>query len=99
MLYSTKERAAVALKVIRTQFPETPEGALMFAVIAQAVEDATAKPQPKAQNHEQRNFQVRRLDAVEYLTGNLLHAQAAGVDPRWIQRIFKRYQLDFAVPA
>lgn len=98
MHYSTRERAAVALKVIRTQFPETPEGALMFAVIAQAVEDATAKPQPNAQNHDRRNFQARRLDAVEYLTGNIPHAHVAGVNPRWIHRIFKRYQLDFGAP-
>lgn len=98
MYYSTKERAAVALKVIRTQFPETPEGALMFAVIAKAVEDAIAEPGVRGADRDRHTFHARRLDAVEYLTGNLPHAQAVGVDHRWIQRIFKRYQLDFVVP-
>lgn len=99
MHYSIKERAATALKVIYAQFPKTPEGALMFAVIAQAVEDAIARPQLTARDYELRNFQARRQDTAKYLIGNIPHAHAVGVDHRWIHRIFKRYQLDFGVSA
>lgn len=67
---------AVAEK-INKQFPVTPEGQLMSAVIRQAVLDASSKSA-----HWTVVSNARR-----YLAGDMPAAELCGVDSGWIRRV------------
>ena len=60
---------------VSPQFPNTPDGRLMFVVVAQAVSDL--------QNSQ------NRYDANKYLQGRMIHAEVCGVDPQWIRNVLR----------
>ena len=76
-------RTGLAIKAIRTQFPDSPEGKLMSHIVATAITDAYSTFQPEES--------IR--SASEYLKGNIPHAEIAGVDSDWIKRILLKLEL------
>lgn len=63
-------------KKIKHQFPETPEGLLMFRIVDQAICDLF--------------YLEHRVNAIKYLAGPVEAAALAGVDPEWIQYLLKK---------
>ena len=77
---SLAQRKALATKKIGYQFPKTPEGKLMWAVVRQAIEDLY-RPQSEC------------TTALLYLKGPMWHAQSCGVDPDWIRLILRKMKI------
>ena len=76
-----------ALHKIKTQFPNSPEGNLCFAVVAQAVRDAT-QPMPK-KPEEIIKWRHETKSAKDYLSNEIFYAEICGVNSLWIQRVLK----------
>ncbi len=72
-----RKKAKDVEKEIRYQFNRSPEGALMFEVVAQAIRERFGSL------HHWR-------DAKQYLQGTMYHAQLAGVDPEWVRHKIKQ---------
>lgn len=89
-----KQRADIALRVIRDQFPHGPIEQLMFAVISMAVTDAIAV-KPKRRRSD--TFSINRDSARHYLNSEMEHAGLAGVSAKWIKMVFKKCELDFSI--
>ena len=70
---SKKTLAKAALRKICFQFPETPEGRLMFAIFEQTIMDLFIR--------EHNN------SAMVHLYGNIPEASLCGVDPGWIRSV------------
>ena len=64
-----------ACKKIRHQFPKSPEGMLMFAVIATAIRDASGKTG------------IGSKQAISFLSGDMPQAELCGVNSEWITEI------------
>jgi hypothetical protein len=77
MNYATDERAAS--KKVSSEFPKSPEGRLMFEIVALAINDL--------------NKVQHRHSAIMYLLGPMPHAEICGVDPDWIRRILIKMRL------
>lgn len=60
---------------IQPQFPATPEGQLMFAVVRQALVDALGAEHDPTATH--------------YLLGSIPHAALCGVDSDWIRSVMR----------
>lgn len=73
--------AVAALRKIKTQFPKTPQGELMFAIIEMAVKDLT--------NNTEHRTRIRG-DAIRYLKGDMVHAQWCDVEPSWVRMVLKK---------
>ncbi len=58
-------------KKIKYQFPDSPEGKLMFGIVQSAIHDLMTA------NH--------RRSAILYLTSDIPHAEIAGVNAKWIR--------------
>ena len=69
-------------RVIKGQFPQTPEGIMFFNVIARALDDAISEPTKTLHPRDIRT-------AITYLLGRMEHAWLAGVDGQWIRDIMK----------
>jgi len=72
---------------IRTQFPKDPYSQLYFAVVEQAIIDLT--PRNPATRQAIAIYNKARDSAKSYLSGTIYHAEACGVDSKWIHRIMK----------
>lgn len=74
---------------LQPQFPDSDEGRLFFAIVYQAICDALMPIGPNTSRDEKR-------DAIEYLSGDIIHAQVLGIDPDWIYetclRVFTKYK-------
>ncbi len=80
-----KKRSNVVLKCIHEQFPKSPEGKLMFAVIAQAISDII----------NDFNKQEDRIDALRYIKKDLIHAEICGIKREWVQKLIcKAFKCD-----
>ena len=69
-------------KKIRPEFPTTPEGKLMFAVVDRALRDAYGCE--------------GRMTGKVYLAGPMPHAEICGVSAAWIRRVIERSERMFA---
>jgi hypothetical protein len=74
--YDLRERVAAVNRVVGYQFPRTPEGQLMGAVVAQALLDLLDE----------------RLaaEAAAFLRSDMPQAELAGVSPCWIRKMILR---------
>jgi len=88
---SIRRRIDMALRKIEREFPNMPEGKLMFAVVRRAIEDLN----PEYENEPRRHIVNQRQmnQAARYLRGNGFHAELAGVNPRWIYDIVESLDL------
>lgn len=68
---------------IRCQFPDTPEGRLMLAVINCALSDLLS-------NRTGLEVERNRRNAAHYLAGNIWHAYISGIDAEWIHLQLRR---------
>lgn len=64
-----------AIKKIGFAFGDSPEEKLFFKIVAHAI-------------HDLRSSEHHR-SAKNYLRGDIVHAQACGVDADWIRRVLK----------
>ena len=69
----TKEQSLKASNAIELQFPDCPEGSLMFAVVRQAIMDLPRKC----------------LGAVEFIEGEMWCCEVCGVESEWVRRVVK----------
>ena len=69
----TKEQAATAANIIELQFPDSPEGKLMFAIVRQAIMDLPRKC----------------LGAVEFIESEMWCCEVCGVESAWVRRVVK----------
>ena len=74
-------------KKIRPEFPKTPEGWLMWAVIDRALRDSYSNDR-----HIRRDTAI----AKQYLRGDMPHAEVCGVSSAWIRRVIRRTEEMFA---
>ena len=84
-----KEAVFGACTVITHQFPESPEGQLMAAVVCCAVMDLH-RPTSVWSPHK---FHVD--SAREYLSGEMWHAEICGVDSDWIRSVLDKAGIDW----
>ena len=70
----TKEQAATAANIVELQFPDSPEGKLMFAIVRQAITDL-----PKAEC----------LAAADFLNSEMWCCEICGVESEWVRRVVK----------
>ena len=71
-------KAIIVNKVIRIQFPKSPDGQLMYAVIASAVHDLVSN-------------KINRVEsALSYLKGNMPHAIACDVSANYIRSLIEQ---------
>lgn len=66
-------RCGAANKKIRTQFRDTPEHKLCYAVVEQAINDLCDAKEERS--------------AKRYLIGEIVHAELCGVDSDWVRRV------------
>lgn len=78
--------ARLVIEKIAYQFPDTPEGRLMLAVVGQAICDLVTQAKGS-------DIALAKRRAAAYLCGEIWHAQAAGVDPDFIRRVIAGYGL------
>jgi len=71
-----------AIKKIRTQFGDTPEHKLMFAIVEQAIKDLSSK-----------SIEVSR-SAERHIKNEIPHAELCGVDSEWIRLVLKKCGTD-----
>ena len=71
-----------AIKKIRTQFGDTPEHKLMFAIVEQAIKDLNSR------------VICDRKSAEQYLKNEIPHAELCGVDSEWVRRVLKKCGTD-----
>jgi hypothetical protein len=58
-------------KTLKAAYPDSPDGKLYFGILEQALEDLSKKD--------------HKTSASRYLSGNIRHATAVGVDSDWIR--------------
>lgn len=74
--------ARAAIVKIGKQFPTSPDGKLMFAIVANAILDLLEKSE--------------RNEAIRYLRGDMWHANKCGVEPDWIRKVLTECGVDYA---
>lgn len=84
----TFELMRALVNKISCQFPDTPEGRLMCAVINIALSDLIT-------NRRGHDVDINRNNAKRYLNGDMWHALVCGVDPDWIRLQLKIAGFDF----
>lgn len=87
MLTHTAIQKTDVLRIIKAQFPDTPEAALMYSVIEQAVRDLFLKPRTNPSGKKSTDY---RPAAMRYLTGEMWAAEVCGVESSWITGQLKK---------
>ena len=82
---SIRQKAMAVASKIGHQFPATPEGKLMHAVVKQAIADLF--------DVSDQSVFVRRK-AADYLLGDIYSAEICGVDSSWIRGQLKKAGVD-----
>lgn len=93
-------RCKCACKKIKPQFADTPQHKLFFAVVERAINDLSLNPFKNIVSDgvttkilpNKSTFYTMHTSA-EYLQGDIIHADSAGVDPDWIRRILREFKL------
>lgn len=92
-----KSNATAAIIRLKAQFNTKADDyhKLCFAVIETAIKDLFASEHARMTiKRDDHSFGVCiRKSAIEYLSGDIIHAQYCDVDPDWVKRILKRYGL------
>jgi len=82
---SDKEIANAVTRKIKPQFPcHQPEGALMFAIVENAIKDLVSVGD------------ANQSTAKHYLNGRMIHAEICGISADWIRRVLKEANLSIA---
>lgn len=81
-----QKKASLIARKIRSEFPDTPEANLMFAIIYQALKDAASVDAAHLTYAE-------RESAIDYLQGDIPHAAICGVDSDYIKKVIKHVGL------
>ena len=79
----TNSSKLATLKLL-TQFGRSPEERLMCAIVCKAIDDAVA---------------FGSKEAIKYLQDDLIHAEAAGIDPDWVKKVINAIQPDLLTEA
>jgi len=75
MVIDNNLRKRAAMRKISYQFPETPEGKLMCAIVSNAIIDLGSADK------------AIRLPAIRYLNATIYHAEICEVDSVWIREV------------
>ena len=87
----TLSKARAVSKKIKFQFPETPEGRLMFAIVDCAITDSIRDVKTQTDKTE-------RDAAIAYLSQTIPHCEISGVNSEWVHRIINYAGLGFTIP-
>jgi len=82
-----ENKYTLAVKKIRMQFPDDPHYNLYFSVIERAILDLM--PRTNKSTNKIKEHARLKSTAKKYLSGEIYHAEACGVDSQWIRRIMK----------
>lgn len=88
---SQSKIAKVVAKKIGYQFPDTPEGKLMFAILDLAIRDFAMTVRRNRVDHDE----AIKISAYRYLKGDMEHCQRVGIDPAWVRRVINESGLVF----
>jgi len=75
-----KTRSLIAIQKIGSQFPPTPEGRLLAAVLTHTVRDLASPSAPK----------IEKKAARFCLLGKIWFCEVAGVDSDWVREVLIR---------
>jgi len=88
------KKVSAVRRLLSRQFPKSPGGRLMCAVVCQAISDAfdprLYTPNPSARPQTINETKSSEASAHRYLCGDMYHANLAGVEPEWIRMVIKR---------
>lgn len=73
-------RVNAVVRHLKPHFQDSDESQLMLAVVVMAIKDLF--------------YETERRRASIYLNGPIPHAQACGVNPEWVRRLLKYYDID-----
>ena len=90
MQTTTQDKIDITESVLKPQFPSSPEGQLMAAIVMQAIRDAFSDEFDFKHDHTRAEHERAKVSGLRYLVGDMPHAVICGVDPSWILRkLFK----------
>ncbi len=90
---SNKRAAEIAIQKIKPQWPnikKDPIAKLFFYVVAQAIQDLGRKTTGGCRHNQDKTNREYRNDAIDYLSGEIHHAEAFGVDSGWIRSVIRK---------
>jgi len=93
---TNREKAMLVAKKIRYEFPYSPDGALLFGVIYQALFDASSPVSIGRVSAINGSYNDRE-SAREYLQGYMGHAEICGIDSSRIRIIIKKIGMDISL--
>jgi hypothetical protein len=93
MQATTQDKIDVTESLVRPQFPASPEGQLMAAIVMQAVRDAFCEDFDFKQEHARAEHERNKISGLRYLVGDMPHATICGVDPDWIRLLLCKFKL------
>lgn len=93
-------RCKCACQKIKPQFADTPEHKMFFAVVESAIYDLSLNPFKKIVTDDtitkilpNKSTYYAAHTAAEYLQGDIIHANSAGIDPDWIRKVLREFKL------
>lgn len=87
---------SVAFKKISYQFPDTPEGQLMLAIVYKAFQDALLHKRNCDVGRGSESYRKSaKAEALIYIDSIMPHAEACGVDSGWICRVVRQCGVEF----
>ncbi len=89
-------KAKAISKKIKPHFPVSPEGQLMYSIVACALVDSTIECTDKDINKLSTN-ETNKRKAIAYLKSNMIHCELSGVSSEWVHRLINKAQLGFLV--
>ena len=84
--YGEKEIFRKCVEIVRREFPKYPEAQLMGEIVVRAMSDVFFIPW----TNESRIV----YSAMDYLAGDMIHAEACGVDPDYIRGVLVQSGLE-----
>lgn len=70
----------------------TPERELMSSIVILAILDLYSPP--RRTKKEEKRTQADRISALQYLTGDIIHAEACGIGSEYIRILMRGFGLD-----
>lgn len=83
------DRVNSITKMLRYQFPDSPEGKLWLDVIVLALRDAISKKPNYPKSGRAAEWRMRKDNAINFLQGDIEPATMCGVRPEWVRSIIK----------
>ncbi len=81
------DKAKTIARKVKCQFPESPEGRLMFSIFECAMLDAYRPINEKETPQAQAENEMIRRSGLKYLSEDMPHCELAGVSSEWIRRL------------